>query len=94
MDISNIPTPESDRFAASFADGMALPSHAEWLYKLQDMEKRMSSQRLLAAELISAIRINALRGTLVYSDYQLVDSFLQQFVNRLAPFEAPPAREG
>ena len=33
------PTPETDKFFATFADGDAAPSHAEYYARLQDLER-------------------------------------------------------
>ena len=33
------PTPETDKFFATFADGEATPSHAEYYVRLQDLER-------------------------------------------------------
>jgi predicted nucleic acid-binding Zn-ribbon protein len=33
------PTPETDKFFATFADGEATPSHAEYYARLQDLER-------------------------------------------------------
>lgn len=33
------PTPETDKFFATFADGEAAPSHAEYYARLQDLER-------------------------------------------------------
>ena len=38
-------TPETDKFYASFADGVACPSQAEWLYHMQDLERRLIAAR-------------------------------------------------
>jgi len=45
MSLEHLPTPESDLFYSSFSDGEACPSQAEWLYKLQDLERRLTVAR-------------------------------------------------
>lgn len=45
MNLSHIPTPETDLFYSSFADGIATPSQAEWLYRMQDLERRLAIAR-------------------------------------------------
>ena len=67
-----------------------LKHHSDYVDKL---ERDLDSQRHLAGELIAAIRINATNGTLVTSDYKLIEEWLQPFVSRLIPYEAPTGRE-
>ena len=45
MNLSHIPTPETDLFYSSFADGIATPSQSEWLYRMQDIERRLTVAR-------------------------------------------------
>ena len=47
------PTPETDKFYASFADGVACPSQAEWLYRMQDLERRLTIARAALTEVAS-----------------------------------------
>jgi uncharacterized protein YciW len=39
------PTPETDKFFATFADGEAAPSHAEYYARLQDLERERDEAR-------------------------------------------------
>ena len=39
------PTPETDKFFATFADGEAEPSHAEYYARLQDLERERDEAR-------------------------------------------------
>jgi hypothetical protein len=39
------PTPETDKFFATFADGEATPSHAEYYARLQDLERERDEAR-------------------------------------------------
>ena len=39
------PTPETDKFFATFADGEAVPSHAEYYARLQDLERERDEAR-------------------------------------------------
>jgi hypothetical protein len=39
------PTPETDKFFATFADGEAAPSHAEYYTRLQDLERERDEAR-------------------------------------------------
>jgi hypothetical protein len=39
------PTPETDKFFATFADGEATPSHAEYYARLQDLERERNEAR-------------------------------------------------
>ena len=39
------PTPETDKFFATFADGEAAPSHAEYYARLQDLERQRDEAR-------------------------------------------------
>jgi hypothetical protein len=39
------PTPETDKFFATFADGEAAPSHAEYYVRLQDLERERDEAR-------------------------------------------------
>ena len=41
----NTPTPETDKFFATFADGEAMPSHAEYYVRLQDLERERDEAR-------------------------------------------------
>jgi len=39
------PTPETDKFFATFCDGEAAPSHAEYYVRLQDLERERDEAR-------------------------------------------------
>jgi hypothetical protein len=45
------PTPETDKFFATFADGEAEPSHAEYYARLQDLERERDEAREYADRL-------------------------------------------
>jgi uncharacterized coiled-coil DUF342 family protein len=61
------PTPETDKFFATFADGEATPSHAEYYVRLQDLERERDEAREQLAEIEDKMRIE-LRG---YHDSKL-----------------------
>ena len=44
------PTPETDKFFATFADGEAAPSHAEYYARLQDLERERDEWKALATQ--------------------------------------------
>jgi hypothetical protein len=44
------PTPETDKFFATFADGEYAPSHAEYYARLQDLERERDEWKELAAQ--------------------------------------------
>ena len=53
------PTPETDKFFATFADGEYAPSHAEYYARLQDLERERDEAR---AEMIRWMSIAEERG--------------------------------
>ena len=53
------PTPETDKFFATFADGEYAPSHAEYYARLQDLERERDEAR---AEMIRWMSIAEGRG--------------------------------
>ena len=44
------PTPETDKFFATFADGEYAPSHAEYYARLQDLERERDEWKALATQ--------------------------------------------
>ena len=64
--------------------------HSDYVDKL---ERDFLSQQLLAGELIAAIKANFKAGTFSTSTPELFDEWLQPFIARLVPHEAPPGRE-
>jgi hypothetical protein len=49
------PTPETDKFFATFADGEAAPSHAEYYARLQDLERERDEAREYADKLAEGL---------------------------------------
>ena len=49
------PTPETDKFFATFADGEAAPSHAEYYVRLQDLERERDEAREQRDKLAEAL---------------------------------------
>jgi hypothetical protein len=49
------PTPEKDKFFATFADGEAAPSHAEYYARLQDLERERDEARAYADKLAEGL---------------------------------------
>ena len=56
------PTPETDKFFATFADGEAAPSHAEYYARLQDLERERDEWKALATQYSGEREHNAMQA--------------------------------
>jgi hypothetical protein len=61
MRLPNYPTPRTDQFYRSFADGTAKPSQAEWLYTMQNFEREAAAWRDVATMLDRASKLEELQ---------------------------------
>ena len=74
--MSERPTPETDAFFRTFADGEATPSHAEYYDRMTKLERERDAERALADRLADCLNNLWHHHSLTEESYDYIDNVL------------------